>query len=164
MVFWAVESILLEHSCTSQLWMTRLNQCRTFQLHIDKVYPTESWNKTLILYFRNWFEIIPNERCYWRILLLKTYNTKLGRFVTPILLPVTAPVLPLFILATLILPLCLHATVSKRASNLWQSSQSSRKKCTSQSPVVAPEDACQSIVNKHLLNKLIMSLFYSFVE
>ena len=52
------------------------------------------------------------------LLLLCTYNTKLGRFATPILRPVTAPVLPLFILATFILPLCLQATVSKRASNL----------------------------------------------
>ena len=70
-----------------------------------------------------------------------TYNTKLGKVVTPILRPVTAPVLPLFIRATLILPLCLQATVSNRASSLRHSSQSSRVKCTSQSPVVAPDDA-----------------------
>ena len=73
--------------------------------------------------------------------LFATHNTKLGKLVTPILRPVTAPVLPLFILATLILPLCRHATVSNRASNLRHSSHSSRKKCTSQSPVVAPDDA-----------------------
>ena len=95
-----------------------------------------------------------------------TYKIKLGRLVTPNLLPAMAPVLPLFTLATLIRPLCLQATVSRRASSWWHAMQSSRKKCTNQSPVVAPEDAwvkSMNIVEKptrhYLLVKAVPSLF-----